>query len=81
VGGTCGMHGRWEKCSKSFGLEAQSEEPLERPRCRWEDNIGETEINGTNWIQLAQGSPMVSFCEHGNEPLGYIKKAGYSLTS
>jgi hypothetical protein len=32
--------------------------PLERPRCRWEDNIKmdlrETGINGASWIQLAQ---------------------------
>jgi hypothetical protein len=32
--------------------------PLGRPRRRWEDNIeldlGEIEINGVNWIQLAQ---------------------------
>jgi hypothetical protein len=32
--------------------------PLGRPRHRWEDNIkldlGETGINGANWIQLAQ---------------------------
>jgi hypothetical protein len=31
---------------------------LRRPRCRWEDNIkmdvGETGIDGANWIQLAQ---------------------------
>jgi hypothetical protein len=33
--------------------------PLGRPRRRWEDNIkinlGEIEIDGANWIQLAQG--------------------------
>jgi hypothetical protein len=32
---------------------------LGRPRCRWEDNIKldlrEVGIDGTNWIQLAQG--------------------------
>jgi hypothetical protein len=32
--------------------------PLGRPRCRWEVNIKldhrEIEIDGTNWIQLAQ---------------------------
>jgi hypothetical protein len=32
--------------------------PLRRPRCRWEDNINmdltEMEINGANWIWLAQ---------------------------
>jgi hypothetical protein len=32
--------------------------PLRRPRCWWEDNIKidlrETEIDGANWIRLAQ---------------------------
>jgi hypothetical protein len=32
--------------------------PLERPRCRWEDNIKlglrEIRIDGANWIQLAK---------------------------
>jgi hypothetical protein len=32
--------------------------PLERPRCRWEDNIkmdlSEIGIDGENWIRLAQ---------------------------
>jgi hypothetical protein len=32
--------------------------PLERPRCRWEDNIKmdlrEIGIDGANWIRLAQ---------------------------
>jgi hypothetical protein len=57
---------------------------LGRPRHRWEDNIKmdlmEIGIDGANWIQLAQDR-VASFCEHGNEPLGSIKKAGYSLTS
>jgi hypothetical protein len=66
--------------------------PLGRPRRRWEDNIKidlrEIRIDGANWIQLAQdrgelnsaGSgygPMAGFCEHGEEPSGSIKKAGY----
>jgi hypothetical protein len=54
--------------------------PLGRPRCRWEDNIKmnlrEIRIEGTNWIQSSG-----EFCEHGNEPLGSIKKVGYCLTS
>jgi hypothetical protein len=25
--------------------------------------------------------PLVGFCQHGNEPSGSIKKAGYCLTS
>jgi hypothetical protein len=51
---------------------------LGRPRRRWEDNIKmdlrEIGIDGMKWIQLAQKSPTASFCEHGNEPSGSIKK-------
>jgi hypothetical protein len=36
----------------------EGKRPLRRPRHRWEDNIkmdlGVIEINGANWIQLAQ---------------------------
>jgi hypothetical protein len=36
---------------------SESKRPLGRPRRRWEDNIkvdlGETEIEGANWIWLA----------------------------
>jgi hypothetical protein len=39
-------------------------------------------IDGENWSRLAQDRcPVVGFCEHGNEPSGSIKSAGYSLTS
>jgi hypothetical protein len=48
--------------------------PLERPRCRWEDNIkmdlreiGFGEVDWIHWAQVA-GS-----CEHGDEPSGSIK--------
>jgi hypothetical protein len=58
--------------------------PLGRPRRRWEDNIKmdlrEIVVDGANWIHLAQdGVLMVGFCEHGDEPSGSIKKAGYFL--
>jgi hypothetical protein len=37
----------------------EGKRPLGRSRCRWEDNIKmdlrEIGIDGTNWIQLAQG--------------------------
>jgi hypothetical protein len=29
------------------------------------------------WLRI---EPMEGFCEHGNEPSGSIKKAGYFLT-
>jgi hypothetical protein len=41
-----------------FSWEARRQEPLGRPRRRWEDNIKmhlrEIGIDGANWIQLAQ---------------------------
>jgi hypothetical protein len=60
--------------------------PVGRPRCRWEDNIKldfrEIEINGANWVQLAQDRVQwQAFCEHSDEPSGSIKKAVYFLIS
>jgi hypothetical protein len=47
--------------------------PVGRPRLGWEDyiriDLREVGIDGVNWIQR----PMVSFCEHSNETLGFIK--------
>jgi hypothetical protein len=41
-----------------LGGRPEGKMPLERPRCRWVDNIKldlrEIGINGANWIQLAQ---------------------------
>jgi len=58
---------------------------LGRPRHRWEDNIKmdlrEIGIDGVNWSHLARDRVQCYFCEYSNEPLGSIKKAGYSLTS
>jgi hypothetical protein len=59
--------------------------PKGRPRSRWEDNINvdfrEIGIDGANWIRLAQNRVRwEGVCEHGNEPSGSIKKAGYCLT-
>jgi hypothetical protein len=33
---------------------------------------------GFGWLRIG---PSGGFCEHGNEPSGSIKKAGYFLTS
>jgi hypothetical protein len=64
----------------------EGKRPLGRLRRRWEDNIKmdlrEIGIDGANWIQLAQDRVQWrAFCEHGNEPSGSIKKAGYFLVS
>jgi hypothetical protein len=46
-------------------------------------NLRETGINLWDEIDLAGSGegPLVGFCEHGNEPSGSIKKAGYCLRS
>jgi hypothetical protein len=54
-----------------------------RQRRRWGDNIKldlrELEIDGANWIQLGRDRvPVTGFCGHGDEPLGSMKKTGYS---
>jgi hypothetical protein len=50
--------GRGKRCLQGFGWEARRQEPLGRPRRRWEDNIKmdlrEIGIDGANWIRLAQ---------------------------
>jgi hypothetical protein len=47
-----------ERCLQGFGWEARGQEPLGRPRRRWEDNIKmnlrEIGIDGVNWIRLAE---------------------------
>jgi hypothetical protein len=37
----------------------ESEKPLGRPKCRWEDNtkhVRELEYGGVNWVKLTQGT-------------------------
>jgi hypothetical protein len=61
---------------------------LERPRCWWENNIKMDlrEVRGKDqWGKLdlagSRQGPVAGFCEHGDEALVSIQKAGYSLTS
>jgi hypothetical protein len=60
--------------------------PLGKPWRRWQDNI-KLDLKGDRdqWSELdSAGSgygPVAGFCEHGNEPSGSIKKAGYLLIS
>jgi hypothetical protein len=42
-------------------------------------DLREIGMDRVNWIWLA-GDRVQGFCEHGSEPLGSIKKAGYCLT-
>jgi len=52
---------------------------LGRPRRRWEDNIKlELRRIGFSWLRIGSNGGL---CEHGNEPSGSIKKAGYFLRS
>jgi hypothetical protein len=57
---------------------SEGKRPLGRPRRRWQDNIKmdlrEIGIDEENCIQLAQESPVAGLCEHGNEPLGSIRR-------
>jgi hypothetical protein len=64
--------GGGEKCLQGFGWEVRGEETMGRPRLRWEDNIN------IGWLRIG---PIVSFYEYGNESLGSMQKASYSLTS
>jgi hypothetical protein len=70
----------WERRGANKVLVGKPEEkrPLGRPRCRREDNIKinskEIILEGVDWIHLA------GCCEHGDEPLSFIKCGGM-LTS
>jgi hypothetical protein len=52
------MHGEGRGVYRVLVGRPKSRRPLGRPRHRWEDNIKldlrEIEIDGVNWIQLAQ---------------------------
>jgi hypothetical protein len=58
VGGTCGTHGEGRGVHRVLVGRPEGKRSLGRPRRRWKDNIKmdlrEIEIDGENWIQLAQ---------------------------
>jgi hypothetical protein len=58
VGGTCGTHGEGRGVYRVLVGRPEGNRPPGRRRRRWEDNIKidlmETEIDGANWIRLAQ---------------------------
>jgi hypothetical protein len=73
------MHGR-DSCN-ILVRKLEGKRPYGRPRYRWENNIGmdlrEIEREVVDWILLAQeNGPVVGCSEHGNEPLGSIKRQG-----
>jgi hypothetical protein len=54
------MHGRCKKYINYFGQKTRRQEPLARPKHRWEDNIRmditETGCEGMKWMHLTQDS-------------------------
>jgi len=81
VGGTWETHGGGERCLQGFGWEARREDltlggritlkwALERQGSKGRTVFGCLRIGSSGWL-----------CDHGNEPSGSIKKAGYCLTS
>jgi hypothetical protein len=58
VSGTCGTQGGGEGVYRILVGRPEGKRPLGRSRRRWEDNIKldlrEIEIDGANWIRLAQ---------------------------
>ena len=58
MGGACGPYGGRKRSVQGAGGETRGEEPLGRPRHRWEDNIRmdlqEVGLGYENWIGLAQ---------------------------
>ena len=58
IGGACGPYGGRERSVQGAGGETRGEEPLGRPRRRWEDNIRmdlqEVGLGYEDWIGLAQ---------------------------
>jgi hypothetical protein len=61
----------------------EEKRPLGRPQPRWENNIRmdirKIGYEGVDCMHLAQDrGPVAGFCEHGNEPSGFIKSEGTS---
>jgi hypothetical protein len=56
--GACSSEGEGERRVQGFGGEPEGKRTLERPRCRWEDNIKmdpqEVGCGSMDWVELAQ---------------------------
>jgi hypothetical protein len=57
VGGACSTYGKSRGLYRVLVVIPVRKRPLERPRCRWEDNIKanvqEAGCGGMDWIDLA----------------------------
>jgi len=58
MGGACSTYGREERCIHGFGGKPEGKRPLERLRCRRENNVKmdlyEAGCGGMDWIDLVQ---------------------------
>jgi len=58
VGGACSAYGEGRGVYRVLVGKPEGKTPLERPRCRWEDNIKmglqEMGYGGMDWIELAE---------------------------
>jgi hypothetical protein len=57
MGMACSTNGEKSNTYRILGRKPETKRPLERPRCRWEDNIKmnlKNRWSGMDWIDLAQ---------------------------
>ena len=58
MGGACSAYGEGRGVYRVLVGKPEGKTPLERPRCRWEDNIKmglqEMGYGGMDWIELAE---------------------------
>jgi hypothetical protein len=58
MGGACSTYGREERCVQGFGGKPEGKRPLERLRCRRENNVKmdvhEAGCGGMDWFDLVQ---------------------------
>jgi len=74
MGKSSSMYGETRNWSENLRCKRQ----LKTPRCRWENNIRmdlmEIGWEDVDWMHLGHSKGTVAgCCEHGNEPLGFMK--------
>ena len=57
MGGACSVYGGEDRCIQGLVGKPEGKRPLERHKCRWEDNIKmdiqEVGCGGMDWMELA----------------------------